>query len=79
MRSTRTRPAAAPARRDPIRLFLAVLALAAGAWATSTCGKETGPITHGTCTNADNTVYAYNLSQQECQTNCPSCTWHQNQ
>jgi hypothetical protein len=66
-------------RRHGIRLAAALLVLAVAGIAVSTCEKSTEPSALGTCTRPDNTVLAYNISQQECQSTCPSCTWHQNQ
>jgi len=77
-----TSPAPSPTlskrRFRGVRLAVALLVVAVAGIAVSTCVSSTKPIL-GTCTNADNTVFAYNITEQQCVTSCPTCTWHQNQ
>jgi len=64
-----------PRARGPIVWTVAslgALALAAG------CGKAQQPL--GTCTRtSDTTIVNTNVTQQQCASDCPNCTWTANE
>jgi hypothetical protein len=78
MASPTLTPIPSKRRINGLRLAAALVLVAVGGFVLSTCQSSTKPIL-GACTNPDNTVFAYNISQQQCQSSCPACTWHQNQ
>jgi len=70
-----------PAARQLSRCWLLILlASAVGVVAgAGACAKGATALVHsvGTCTRPDGTVVGTRMTQADCQSTCPTCTWTQ--